>query len=157
MTPSDIDIVTVSEELQAASVEATPAWVRRLVAEVAAAQGVTVPAESAPMIEDAADRAAEFVDRRLGDLLHTDIDHQRTTPLSIFRDAARFPVEVLHRLGVPEVHRRDLARWAFPNDPYGLTPASLAEIGDDVQRAGIAWGAAKAALHLARRREEGMR
>ncbi len=154
MTPADIEIETVAEQLKSAAIEATPAWVRRRVTEVAAAQGVAVGSDS-DIVADAAERARRYVGSRLGELLDTDIDRQRTTPLSVFRDAARFPVEALHRLGVPEVHRTDVDRWAFPNDPFGVSPASLAEIGDEVQRAGIAWGAAKAALHLARRREEG--
>ncbi len=84
-------------------------------------------------------------------------DQQRSTPLSVFRDAARFPVEVLHQLGAHEVQRVDVERWASPNDPFAVTPASLIDVGEAVHEAGIMWGAAKAAVHLARRREEGQR
>lgn len=157
MAPTDFDIETVAADLLSAAVEATPAWVRRCVAAVGAAQALVVGAPDERRVDDAAERAAVFVEARLGALLRTDIDQQRTTPLSIFRDATRFPVEVLHGLGAAEVHRGDIARWANPNDPFDITPASLADIGDEVHRAGIAWGAAKAGLHLRRRREEGRR
>lgn len=151
---AEFDMETVATELLDAAVAATSGWVRRCVAQVATAQGIAVEAAA---IDDAAERAQAFVERRLGELLRTDIDAQRTTPLSIFRDAVRFPVEVLHGAGATPVHRSDTTRWAFPNDPFDITPANLADIGDDVHGAGIVWGAAKAGMHLQRRRDEGLR
>lgn len=156
MGPLDIDIDTVATALIEASVEATPSWVVRTVTEVAGAQGLDVQ-RGATLAAEAGDRAARFVEQRLTDLLRIDIDGQRSTPLTVFRDAVRFPVEVLHTLGAGEVHRADVERWASPNDPFGITPASFADIGPDVHEAGIMWGAAKAAVHLRRRRDEGLR
>ena len=154
MTPSDVDIETVASELLAAAVAATPSWVRTSVARVAGAQGVDVdPA----VVDRAAADAAAFVESRLGALLATDIDAQRSTPLTVLRDAARFPVAVLHEAGARPVPRPDTVRWAFPNDPFEVTPATFADLGDDVHRAGIVWGAAKASIHLQRRRSEGLR
>ena len=152
----DVDIETVARTLRSAAVEAAPSWVRRVVAEVAVRQGLDL-AEAEGLIVDAGERAARFVDERLGALLGVDIDQQRSTPLSVFRDAARFPVEVLHQLGATEVHRVDVERWAAPNDPFAVTPANLADVGADVHDAGIMWGATKAAIHLQRRRDEGLR
>ncbi len=152
----EINIESIAAALQRAAVEAVPGWVQRSVREVAARQGLDIaPHEN--VLADAADRASSFVDTRLGELLATDVDQQRSTPLSVFRDAARFPVEVLHQLGAHEVQRVDVERWASPNDPFAVTPASLIDVGEAVHEAGIMWGAAKAAVHLARRREEGQR
>lgn len=156
MTADDLDIETVASTLLQAVVEATPSWVARSVAEVVAAQGLAVDDAHTDRLADAAARAQRYVEANLGALLRADIDQQRSTPLTIVRDAARFPVEVLHAAGAREMHRLDVDRWAFPNDPFGVTPASLAEMGPAVHEAGIAWGAAKAHVHLRRRRAEGM-
>ncbi len=155
MTADELDIATVASALLEAAVEATPSWVERSVTQIVVAQGLETDDAHAGRLGDAADRAQRYVETNLGALLRTDIDQQRTTPLTILRDAARFPVEVLHSAGAREVHRIDVDRWAFPNDPFGVTPASLGELGPAVHEAGIAWGAAKAHVHLSRRRAEG--
>lgn len=155
MTADELDIETVAMALLEAVVEATPSWVSRSVGEIVAAQGLAVDDIHVERVVDAGERAQRYVETNLGALLRTDIDQQRTTPLTIVRDAARFPVEVLHAAGAREVHRIDVDRWAFPNDPFGVTPASLADMGPVVHEAGIAWGAAKAHVHLRRRRDEG--
>jgi len=157
MTSDDLDIATVATELLAAAVEATPEWVRRCVDHVAREQALLTADLPEAAVADAGVRAQDFVETRLGALLALDIDRQRTTPLSIFRDAVRFPVEALHAMGAAPVHRGDVSRWAFPNDPFGITPGNLSDIGDEVHHAGIVWGAAKAGLHLERRRADGMR
>ncbi len=154
MSPSDVDIETVASELLAAAVAATPGWVRDSVARVAAAQGLDVDPAA---VDTAAAEAAAFVETRLGALLATDIDAQASTPLTVLRDAARFPVQVLHGAGAQPVPRPDTVRWAFPNDPFEVTPATFADLGEDVHQAGIMWGAAKASIHLTRRRDEGLR
>lgn len=154
MTPSDVEIETAANALHHAAVSATPSWIRSAVLGVVAAQQLDLPDDAESLVADAGQRGATFVDRRMAALLHTDIDRQTTTPLSIFRDAVRFPVEVLHRLGAHQVHRIDVSRWAFPNDPFDITPATLSDIDADLQAAGIVWGATKAGLHLQRRRDE---
>lgn len=155
MTTDDLDIETVASALLDAVVEATPSWVKRSVGHIVASQGLAVDDSHTDRVADAGDRAQRYIETHLGELLRTDIDQQRSTPLTIVRDAARFPVEVLHAAGAREVHRIDVDRWAFPNDPFGVTPASLADMGPAVHEAGIAWGAAKAHVHLRRRRDEG--
>jgi hypothetical protein len=154
VSPSDFAMETVASELRSAAVAATPAWVRDSIARVAATQGLDVDAAA---VERAAVDAAAFVEHRLGVLLATDIDAQRSTPLTVLRDAARFPVAVLHEAGARPVPRPDTVRWAFPNDPFGVTPATFADLGERVHQAGIVWGAAKASIHLQRRRDEGLR
>lgn len=156
MMSRDVDMEAVVEALRTAAVEAAPRWVGRSVHQVAGAQRLDVSTAD-DLVVDAGERSARFVDDRMGALLALDIDRQRTTPLSVFRDAARFPVEVLHQLGAQPVARVDVERWANPNDPFGVTPATLADVGEAVQEAGIVWGAAKAAIHLQRRRDEGQR
>lgn len=154
---SDVDIAAIAADLHRAALAATPVWVEHSIASVVGAQRLTYPDDFGHTFADVQQRALAFIDSRLGELLATDIDRQRTTPLSIFRDAVRFPSEALHGLGARPIVRSDMSRWAFPNDPYELSPIQLADIDEDLHRTGIMWGAAKAAVHLQRRRDEGLR
>ncbi len=51
--------------------------------------------------------------------------------------------------------RDQFARNSFPDDTYGLVPATWADIDPALHEIGITWGAAKAFLFKARRRAEG--
>ena len=109
-----------------------------------------------PDLRPAARAAGEEARREVGgavrELLALDVDAQRTTPLALVRSAVRYPTRVLAGAGVPPVARDRVAVEAFPDDPYDLTPGSLADLDPDLVEAGIAWGAAKAHTVLRRRR-----
>ncbi len=91
---------------------------------------------------------------RLRTFLDQDIDQQRTTPLAILRQAVPLVTNILQQAGVPHVNRdRDAARL-HPDDGYDLTPASYGDFGDDVQQASLLWGAAKAHIHIQRRKAD---
>jgi hypothetical protein len=90
-------------------------------------------------------------------LLQTDIDEQRTSPLALVRGAVRYPTAVLEQAGVPPVERDPFTVRQFPDDPYDLVPASFADLDPALHEPGLTWGAAKAHVHLARRRREGRR
>jgi hypothetical protein len=126
--------------------EAIVGWVRAAVAGRAGGRD----------LDDAAAQAGEEaraeVAAALRALLGTDVDRQATTPLSIVRAAVRHPTRVLAEAGVPPVGRDPIATEAFPDDPYDLTPGSLADLDPELVSAGIAWGAAKAHVVLRRRR-----
>ena len=81
-----------------------------------------------------------------------DIDDQRGTPLTILRNAVRFPTDVLRRAGVAPVVRDPYAVQAFPDDVYGLTPATWADIHEDLADPGLRWSVAKAFEHRRRHR-----
>jgi hypothetical protein len=104
---------------------------------------------------DVARACADDTVRRLRDLLATDIDQQRTTPLQVVRDAMAAPTEALAAAGVPPVRRDPRQLEVEPDDVYDLGPATWADLGEDVGQAGLLWGAAKAMVHLRRHREEG--
>ena len=61
------------------------------------------------------------------------------------------------RAGVPPVDRDEFAARQFPDDVYDLAPTSFAELDPDLHEVGLVWGAAKAHVHLARRRADGQR
>jgi len=86
-------------------------------------------------------------------LLATDIGDQRIGPLEIVRRSVQFPTQALATAGVTPVERDEFSRRNFPNDVYDLTPASFAAADPGLHEPGLMWGAAKAHVHLRRRRE----
>jgi hypothetical protein len=97
-------------------------------------------------------RARAEVIPRLRDLLALDVDAQWTNPLAIIRTAVVYPNEVLANAGVAPVDRDDYDARINPDDLYDLGPATFADLGPDVHERGLLWGAAKAHVHLRRRR-----
>jgi hypothetical protein len=132
---------------------ALPTWVVGCVEAVMTAWAGSVPAEVAVAAQQAGDRAQDEVGRLVSELLSLDIDEQRTTPLALARSAVRYPTAVLQAAGVPPVERDAFAEQAFPDDIYGLSPATLSDLDPELAEPGIAWGAAKAWEH--RRRHGG--
>ena len=132
-------------------IAALPGWVERCVASACERAGVTVK-ELGAQSRAAGLQCAVEIGSPLRDLLATDVDEQQSTPLSVLRSAVRFPTQVLAAGGVPAPDRDDFDASRFPDDPYGLTPASFADIDPELGPIGIAWGAAKAFEVLQRRR-----
>jgi hypothetical protein len=130
--------------------EVLPGWVERSVAHLVLAWRGSMDPEVAEAAAEAGARAREDVGGRVRQLVEADIDEQATTPLAILRDAVRYPTEVLQAAGVPPVERDEFAEGAFPDDRYGLTPASWAEVDARLAEPAMAWGAAKAMAHKER-------
>jgi hypothetical protein len=107
----------------------------------------------ARQIEQAARQAHAELMPQIRTLLMTDIDEQRTNPLAILRAGVRFPTEVLRALGVQPLPRDADAARLFPDDDYDLTPGSFADVDPSLHEPGLLWGAAKAHVHLSRRRD----
>lgn len=103
---------------------------------------------------DAGTRGGDVLGAELDKLLGADIDAQQTTPLAIARKAVTFAAEVLRAAGVAPVARDRNAVEMYPGDIYDLTPGGFSDFGEEVQAAGINWGAAKAYLHLQRHQDE---
>ncbi len=127
-------------------------WVERCVRTRVEDSGGVFTAEVRAHAAAAGRAAVEVTVPRVRALLELDIDAQPTGPLAIVRTAVVFPTEVLRSAGVRPVDRDEAARSMFPEDDYDLTPASFAELDPALTDAGIVWGAAKAHVHLARRR-----
>ena len=133
------------------AIAALPRWVERCVAEMCERAGV-VAADLSEQARAAGMQCAADTGPPLRELLATDVDAQQTTPLSVLRSAVRYPTQVLADGGVAVPRRDDFDASRFPDDPYGLTPASFADIDPVLGPIGIAWGAAKAFEVLQRRR-----
>ena len=141
------DSVDYGADLAAAVDRVLPGWVVRTVQRFR--DDLDLEAEAA------GEEARSDVGVRLRRMLETDLDQQRSNPLSILRTATRYPTQVLLAAGVPRVVREPFAVEAFPEDIYNLSPATWSDIDPALQDYGIAWSAWKAHEFLRRRRAEG--
>lgn len=136
------------------AVEASlPAWVGRA---VASRLNDPITPETESEIEAAGALAARTIGPKLRALLELDIEEQWTNPLAIIRTAVEYPTPILSRLGVEAADRDETDRRLHPDDTYDLTPAAFGDLGPSVHEAGLVWGAAKAHLHLQRRKRKEM-
>jgi hypothetical protein len=129
-----------------------PDWVVRCVEERLREAGRAFPGDLRGRATEAGERARADVSPKVRALLKQDIDEQRTNPLAIIRGAVAYPTEVLAAAGVAPVERDADARRLFPDDVYDLTPGSFADVDPSLAHPGVEWGAAKAHVHLKRRR-----
>lgn len=125
-------------------------WVERCVDRVHRAWSGPPPPEVAAAATSAGHRARADLGPRLRALLEADSDAQRSTPLALIREGTAYPTKVLRDAGVPGVPRDPMDTAMFPDDVYGLAPASLADVEPGLGELGIAWGAAKAWVHRRR-------
>lgn len=125
-----------SDALLEALCRAYSVFVRRRLAEL----GLAEP----PGLADALGRGEQWLRDELGGLLSLPFALQRRGPLEVFQEAMRFPTEVLTASGAGAVERDQVAQVALPGDRYDLAPASSIVLGEDVWRAHLTWGAAKA-------------
>lgn len=149
-----ITLESVSNELAVGIEGALPTWVEQHVVRLVVASGGRIDADVRGQITEVAAECVADIAPKVRRLLDTDIDHQRSSPLAIARSAVVHPTRLLAALGVPEVVRDDFAVSNFPDDVYGLTPATFSDLGPELHDLGITWGAAKAHTHLQRRRAE---
>lgn len=138
-------------ELLAVARSTVPPWLRRCTEDVARRHRIDLD-EHGDELAGAVVSAADSCLRRLEVLLGTDVDEQRTNPLSLLRDAVVEPSRVLLDLGAAPARVDEFQQRRFPDDPFGLGPANWNEVHPDLHAAGITWGAWKAMTVLRRRR-----
>jgi hypothetical protein len=136
---------------------AVPGWVDRSIRRVLAEQGIEVDDALASRIGAASAEAGAEGSQRVRALLATDIDEQAGNPLAVLRSLVRYATDVLQAAGARPASRDEFAQRAFPADVYDLSPATFADVDPALHEPGLVWGAAKAHVHLARRRREGKR
>lgn len=125
-------MVPEARRLHTAMVSAFPAYATALFAE----RGYPLDRSTVEVIETATAR----LDLELAAELERPFVEQRRTPLELFGVALGSLTEVLAAAGVAApVDGRETS-----GDPYLLMPGSSAALGDAVQAAHVAWGAAKA-------------
>ena len=138
-----------------AMIDALPGWVARTITERLMAARGSVTDEERTQAEAAGRAMADEVAGPLRQLLSLDIHAQSTTPLEVVRTHLGGPTEVLHGLGVPPVARDAFEASQFPGDVYDFGPRAYTDLDPGLQEPALTWGAAKAHVHLQRRRHEG--
>lgn len=157
---SDVQLSESAADLFDVASKVTADWLRRCV--VAAIRRSAPGRDPHGIVPDAEiDRMARESSRQvlheLRALLVTDVDEQRTNPLSIYRDAVAGPTELLRSHGVAPPTPDPFVAEHFPGDAYALGPATWADIDPALQQPGIVWSAWKAMTVLQRRRADGVR
>jgi hypothetical protein len=161
-----VDVSQFGRELADAVEAALPGWVRRSVLSRLPSPSPSPSPSHSPSrarvdsfrnesLDDAIDEAgrdALTVVVALRSLLATDIDDQRGTPLTVIREAVRYPTEVLRRFDAPVPARDPSDAARFPDDIYALSPASWADIDETVADPGLRWSVAKAFEYKRRHR-----
>ena len=125
-------------------------WIEATVGRIVHQQLTEVPTELSEAAVGAGEMAAAEIVPMMRSLLSADIDRQTTTPLELLRRAGRHATRVLHEAEVPPVARDRFEVERFPDDVFGVGPATFGEVSADVHDAAVVWGAAKAYVHRAR-------
>ncbi|MEX0768158.1 MAG: hypothetical protein WD029_06780 [Microthrixaceae bacterium] len=132
-------------------------WVVNSVITRATAASVALTSVQLEQALTAGERCRAEVSPQIAELLATDLDAQQTTPLALLRRSTSYATLVLQAAAVPQVARDEFEEHAFPEDIYGLAPASFSHVDERLSDPGLMWGAAKAHVHLLRRRQAGQR
>lgn len=147
-TPSDEQkLAAYADDLIMGLAQHLPGWVERAVGERLVGTEVDV-AELDADIDGAVQKVTV--------LLRTDIDEQDNNPLAVVRTLVGPMTRYLAERSVEAVTRDPDSQRLFPDDRFDLTPGSFSDVHPDLHMAGLSWGAAKAHVHLQRRRAEGM-
>jgi hypothetical protein len=133
-----------STRLLETSDEVVTKWVERLIRRHCDEQKFS-DLQAGELLSSVVSQVSDEVHSRLEDLLSRDVLEQRTNPLAVFRQATRSVTELLMNLGCPPVTRDEFDERSFPDDVYGLSPATWADIDEALVEPGIEWGAWKAA------------
>ena len=128
-------------------------WVERLIRQHCDEQKISDSRVGDLYISVIAQVSAEVHDN-LVELLSRDVFEQRTNPLAIFRQATRPITELFSNLGCSPVSRDEFAERSFPDDVYGLSPATWVDIDEALVEPGIEWGAWKAATVMMRKKNQ---
>lgn len=131
---------------------ALPGWSERVVRERLTASLGEADPELLGRARAAGRAAADALGPELRTLLAADVDEQHANPMAVVRRAVPWPTAVLREAGVTASERDEYARDHFPDDAYGITPGSFADLDPELAELGIVWGALKARAHLARHR-----
>jgi hypothetical protein len=146
----DPEMAQLAADLGSAVEAALPGWVEASVARIHELWSGPPPAEVRARAEQVGSEAAAEVGGELRRLLAADIDEQWTNPLTLLRRAVRYPTAVLREAGVPPIVRDRFDEEHFPDDDYGLTPSTFADVDPSLHELGLVWGAMKARAHLRR-------
>ncbi|MEM9466294.1 MAG: hypothetical protein AAGA90_13040 [Actinomycetota bacterium] len=125
-------------------------WVQRSLTVAAAVGGVQVVPDDVP---DVVAKTRLVVMPELRRVLEADVDAGAGSPLAALRAGVGPMTERLGAWGAARPPRDEFLDRQFPGDPYQLGPAAFSDIAPELHEPGLVWGAARAHVHLRRRRE----
>jgi hypothetical protein len=142
-----------STRLLETSDEVVTKWVERLIHRHCDEQKFS-DLQARELLSSVVSQVSDEVHSRLADLLSRDVLEQRTNPLAIFRQATRPISELLKTAGCAPVVRDEFDERSFPDDIFGLSPATWVDIDETMVEPGIEWGAWKAATIMMRKKKQ---
>ena len=138
-------LADIAVELEAALIDAVPVWLRRIATEVS-------PGIDPEALEDAIEETMVGLAPEISRVLRADVDAGAGNPLATVRAATARVTDILVRSGAAAPRRDDFDARAFPDDVFGFGPAAFTDIDPTLHEPGLMWGAARAHVHLRRRR-----
>lgn len=148
-SPDHDRFITLGRELRDAIVDSLHDWMETVVRARLGQSGELSPDRLDQLAAIGTEVAAEL-GQRLEQLAIADVDEPVSGPLEIVRQSTGPLTRLLTSWDVPRPVRDEFDAAVRPDDVFALGPMSFAELGQRVQEAGIAWGAAKAYLHRRR-------
>ena len=146
LADDEASLAAIAAALESALVRLVPEWMRRCVMEIA-------PEVDPAALDAAIGEAMAPLTPELRRVLTADVDAGAGSPLAAVRAAIGPVTALLEAHGASPAQRDEFDRRALPNDLFGLGPASFADIDESLHEPGLTWGAARAHVHLRRRRE----
>ncbi len=138
-----------ADHVYEATITALPGWVERVATERAAAGGVSV---TLAILDRVSAATVALVEPELRRVLDSDVDAGAGSPLEAVRAAVGPVTELLEEMGAAKPRRDEFTVRAFPLDHYDIGPAAFSDIDPALHGPGLVWGAARAHVHLRRRR-----
>ncbi|GJM37848.1 MAG: hypothetical protein DHS20C19_12150 [Acidimicrobiales bacterium] len=148
LADDEMRLAEIAADLLARVRAAAPVWLRQRSAALCAAAGV-----AGDGVDAAVDDTLALLDPELERILLADPDAGAGSPLAAIRASTRPLTEQLRSIGVPPVIRDAFSQENFRDDLFDFGPAAFADIHESLHEPGLMWGAARAHVHLRRRRE----
>lgn len=139
-------LAEIAAELARLLRERVPGWLRRRAESI-------VPGIDPGRLEATLAATMEALGPELDRILSADVDAGAGTPLAAVRAATGDVTRLLVDCGAAVPARDAFDARAFPDDLFGFGPAAFADIDPRLHEPGLRWGAARAHVHLRRRRE----
>jgi hypothetical protein len=139
-------LAEIASALEVGLVQTIPGWLRR--------SALTVrPSIDAAALDASIVDTMAALEPELHRILVADVDAGAGSPLAAIRAATGAVTQLLLDDGALVPTRDEFAERSFPGDLFSFGPAAFAEIDEALHEPGLVWGAARAHVHLRRRRE----
>jgi hypothetical protein len=132
--------------LEVGLVHTIPGWLRRSAL-------IVRPSIDAAALDAAIVDTMAALEPELHRILQADVDDGAGSPLAAIRASTGAVTQLLLDGGAAAPARDAFDERSFPGDVFSFGPAAFAVIDETLHEPGLVWGAARAHVHLRRRRE----